>query len=92
MARDTKSSTVTVVGDQGSDDNLRLESDASKEVEIELPKYRDASARFSDLHLGSSGIEANATIMSNSTLSSKLGNGDYFHNPEDLVQFVVSGD
>ena len=25
------------------------------------------------------------------TTASKLGNGDCFHNPENLVQFVVSG-
>ena len=27
----------------------------------------------------------------NDALTSKLGNGDCFHNPENLVQFVVSG-
>ena len=27
----------------------------------------------------------------NDALTSKLGNGDCFHNPDNLVQFVVSG-
>ena len=35
-------------------------------------------------------LEANKAIKSN-YLTSRLGNGDVFHNPENLVQFVVSG-
>ena len=35
-------------------------------------------------------LEANKTIKSN-YLTSRLGNGDVFHNPENLVQFIVSG-
>ena len=35
---------------------------------------------------------AEKTISDRSeTIASKLGNGDCFHNPENLVQFVVSG-
>ena len=35
-------------------------------------------------------LEANKAIKSN-YLTSRLGNGDVFHNPENLVQFIVSG-
>ena len=33
-------------------------------------------------------LEANKAIKSK---TSRLGNGDVFHNPENLVQFIVSG-
>ena len=33
-------------------------------------------------------LEANKAIKSR---TSRLGNGDVFHNPENLVQFIVSG-
>ena len=32
-----------------------------------------------------------ALTSRNDALTSKLGNGDCFHNPDNLVQFVVSG-
>ena len=40
--------------------------------------------------VGSVTLESNKTIKSN-YLTSRLGNGDVFHNPENLVQFIVSG-
>ena len=36
-------------------------------------------------------IKSETNIRSNMS-SSRLGNGDHFHNPENLVQFVVSGE
>jgi hypothetical protein len=41
---------------------------------------------------GNSGTTKSDINIKSNMLSSKLGNGDCFHNPENLVQFVVSGE
>ena len=77
-----------------------LEQDSGVNVSVEFDKQsggnqdykvgEECREKYGEQNSGSTLLEAHEKIPG-LILSSKLGNGDYFHNPEDLVEFVISG-
>ena len=76
--------------DQDSVETVRSKFDDHSDGKHEHKKAKESRLKSGDQNSGATSLETHETLRSN-ILSSKLGNGDYFHNPENLVQFVISG-
>ena len=75
---------------QDSGVNVREEVDKQRGGNQDYKVGEECLEKSGEQNSGSTLLEAREKIPG-LTLSSKLGNGDYFHNPEDLVEFVISG-
>ncbi len=89
MEKGIVSTSLVMDSNQNTAENIRLALDTMKGNISVSQESEENSVKPEDGNSGTTKLDMN--IRSNIS-SSKLGNGDYFHNPENLVQFVVSGD
>ena len=75
---------------EGLEDNIKSMLDSTLKEDNVFESSSEVAATSRDENRGPRNAEMATTIW-DETLASKLGNGDCFHNPENLVQFVVSG-
>ena len=84
------STSSAMESNQNTTENNRLALDAMNGNSSVSEKFGENNVKHEDQNSGATKSDDNNTRSNMS--SSKLGNGDYFHNPENLVQFVVSGE
>ena len=89
MEKGTVPTSPAMESNQNTSENIPLPLDAVNGNRSMSEISAENSVNPEDGNPGTTKSDRN--IRSN-MLSSKLGNGDYFHNPENLVQFVVSGE
>ena len=74
---------------EGPEDSINQMLDSTSKDDDVIESSSEGTAARDERRV-STNTEMTVTSW-NETLASKLGNGDCFHNPENLVQFVVSG-
>ena len=89
MEKGIASTSSDMDSNQNTAENIRLPLDAMKGNSSVSEVTEENGVKPDDENSGTTKSDMN---IRSSMLSSKLGNGDYFHNPENLVQFVVSGE